>query len=538
MREQLNVSTQRTLVTGCWWQAGCLSITHSQSIGASTEEQPRRSERDQSTSLTKDSISVQVSLPNEVEHPHTSRTVLSNHSPSRVHSDLTPKPRSEPQARDGAPLRRSYKEHTDTLATKNRNNLLRTAGSQSKRAEKGSDERARDNRIAELEQERDEYRAGLRKEKARSADLGQQILLLQSSRLTAHEDEVAAQVRDLQRQRKEAAASLRAVQDEKTTLVKKTEALEAEVTRLRSDLKSQRSQDESKMDIRNNVALEKEIRKEKDTKLKMNEKMETTSKETDALKRTIDKLEVDINSKKTEGEHAKRQIDSLRSGAAELNKEVLSLKSTKENLTEQLELTQEQLAKSRTAEGKALQKARAANSENSDLKMRREALRRSLNEIRKSHKEVQLERGVLRDSTARLQHERDEQDRKMREKEDDMRDMKEAFQAGEDRTNRTLQESQEVRKALGKKCNEQEEETRNMVAKIMDLQASVRRTELVLGQEEKEKSTMARTIEGLEADIDRMKLALREEGEEKKRLAKEMKEVFSAWFTGPLASPS
>lgn len=500
--------------------------------------------------------------------------------PLRVHSDLAPKPRSEPRAIDTAPLRRSHKEHTDTLATKNRNNLLKTAGFQSKRAEKGVDERARDSRIAELELERDEYRAGLRKEKIRSADLGQQILLLQSSRLTAHDDEVAAQVRDLQRQRHEAAASLRTVQDEKTTLVKKTEALEAEVTKLKCDLKSQRSQDESKMSIRNDAALEKQLRKEMETRLKMVEKMKPTSKVMDAPKRTIDEIEADINSKKTEGGDATRQIESVRSDAGQSEEKTLSLRSSKEKLNEQLEVTQEQLAKSRSAEGKALKEARVTKSENSELRARGDALSQSLTDIRKALKGVESEREALRDSIARLQRERDEQDRKMREKADDLQNFKAKSHDEMDKIELKLEKSREVEKTLAKKRDEQEKEKQDMAAKIMDLQASVRRTELALEEEGKEKSTLAKTIEGLQAYINRMELTLQEEEEEKKRLAKksseqkgkmrdmsatiedlracvdrlklasregeeenkrlakEMKEVFSVWVTGRVASPS
>lgn len=467
------------------------------------------------TSLQEDSIVVRVSSPSEDERPRTSQPVLPKDSPLRVHSDLKPKPRSWPRVTKTASSRRSSKEHTDTLTAKERSSIFKAAGSQPEQVEKQDDESARHRRIVELEQERDDYRAGLHKEKAKSAELGQQILLLQSSRLTAYDDNVTAQIGDLQRQRQEAAASLRAVQDEKTTLTRKTEALEAEVTRLTCELKSQQSGAESRQNLlRSTVALDQQLREGKDAMLNM----DATPRKMGVLKRTIGKFDPETYSKTKEGEHANSQIDTLRSDAENLKRKLLSLQSSKDEVTKQLEFTQKEHVKSRPRILGLLHQDRI-----NELKRHRDALSQSLTATRKALKEVEseMEMEALRDSTARLQRERDEHDRKMRQKDDDMRDMEKAFKAEENRTKRTLQESEETQKTLVKKYNEQEQETRNMAAKILDLQVRARRTELALEEEKEKKSKLARTMEGLQAHIDRMQLTLRKEEAKNKTLTRE-----------------
>lgn len=155
---------------------------------------------------------------------------LDGSSLPRVRSDLSPKP--QPKAR-----RNNTPGHIEPGGSSAHYQPTKSEPKEIQCEQGEMDPQMLRTRIDQLELERDEYRAGLQKAKAKIAEQGQRILLYQTNKLATQEDDSTAPKRDLQRKIEKITMSLRRVRDEhaeeKKSILENVAGLEADLARMR-----------------------------------------------------------------------------------------------------------------------------------------------------------------------------------------------------------------------------------------------------------------------------------------------------------------
>lgn len=415
----------------------------------------------------------------------------------RILSDLKPKSRTESRPRKAACSRPpDTLENSGALDSTQRQATPKSRGDGPIPNERGDDEGWKDRRIIDLEQERDEYQAALQKEKAKTKQLGEQSLSLESTILTG--------------------------KDEK-------QALQEELTYLRGYLKKQEASHASAID-----KLSNEVTALAEDKANEQKKASETQDQLDRLKRKVS----------NGAEEIYRLRDQLSSAQAA---QVLQISETKQQAeavknqhATRIKDLEEQLVKSTASIEDGKLELRKAGEKHDHLTKDLQRLRSAEAALlpvlelkiilQQQLKDAEKKLEAIQASKAQLQREYDVQGRMMREQEDKalaMAAMVEDFRANSD--------------ALGQSLTQARSSLEKVDMKVQALQASEAQLKgerddqtQKMREREDEARTMSAKIEEHQAKGENMALALHESVERQKTVAKEIREVFAIWATGRL----
>lgn len=368
--------------------------------------------------LAHDSITVRAPKPGSSTSPPASKS----ESPlPRVFSDLKPQSRSRPQPRkrvSSRPL--DAPKSLGTLAAANRQKKTSDCESREdgfKSESRGKDDGWKDERIVDLEQQRNDYQAALQREKAKTEKLGEDLLLLRARVSPTGPDEVQAlkeeveKLRDHLKKKEAALAGDHSNGQEKASetrpsqsgrLVSKDSSGVEEIDRLRKQLSAAQTARAAHVDQLNLVKQQaEEEKKQYDTRTK--ELGEELAKST-AL---IEEGKLKLHKAEEEHGHLTNELASLQSFKAEelkfVDRKITTLEQQLRDAKKKLPELEKAVQSHRKAEQGMEQTIQTLNEEVNRRKVAGESAEEQISSLRSSESQLKQQIETITLERAKLQ---------------------------------------------------------------------------------------------------------------------------------------
>lgn len=468
------------------------------------------SHRHEDTDPPKDSITVSVPNAGSSKLSNTPQSIKPNMSPlPRVSSDL------EPQSQQKLPSRKRIHsrpsdtpEQTGTLAAPLHHERSESREDKVKLDRRGREREIKDNRVVDLEQERDEYQAALQREKAKAEKLGEELLRLRANISSIAPDEN------------------RALQEEVARLrdhLKKQEALRTStVNQLKKDVSPQES---GQSNLQERAADTAQSQYDRLATKGSNEVEEISNlrKQLSLAKISQAAQDLELIQTKQQAQEAKQKhTETVKELEQRLERSTATVKDSNLELCkarEKLDNLAKKLARLKSATGDALQSA--------DSKI--STLEGKLEEARKEQLKLKTDvRG----------HHKAEKDMKQTIKRlnEEVNHRKEATESAQNQLS-SLRSSEHELKEQIKTLEDTKQKLQILEASKDSIQRDYDNQSLKIREREEEARKMAEKIKELEHIREEMSVARQESEQRQKALAKEIREVFGIWATGRLDSP-